>query len=391
LRLHAFTDEYGDTGIAVEKSGVTDFFIITAVLVKDADLAQQRVRAQQIRSRFFGDGEMKSSSLGANDERRISLLEQLSELDVRTYTLAVDKRELDRAGGLAYRKSFFKFLNRRLFEKVYRLFEAVDLVADEHGRESFMESFESYVDRELPLTLFGRGDFAFKNSKDEVMLQVADVFAGSLARVVDPGKLSLFADNILSLLAKRSVGTELWPPRPMPDPQQSLNQSPKTRRDEAVRRHCIRQAQLFVADKTGQSRLDEDVRIQLNVLEMLLFAVQFGDEQEYIPSHRILDALEDGLGQRIGERKLRSAVSSLRDAGVVIGTSQRGYKIPVSEADVGEFVAHANSIVPPMLMRLQRARSDLRAASLGDIDVLSSDVFDTLRLLVDALPGWPTA
>lgn len=390
MRIHAFTDEYGDASIVVEKSGVTDFFIITAVLVKDVDLNEQRFRADQIRHRFFGDGEMKSSSLGANDERRIALLEQFSDLNVHTYTLAVDKRELNRAGGLAFRQTFFKFLNRRLYEKVYTLFETVDLVADEHGRESFMKGFEAYVDRELPLTLFGRGEFAFCNSRDEVMLQVADMVSGSLARVVDPGKLSLFAEEILRLLSKRSVGMEVWPTRPTPDSQQSLTRSPEARRDEVVRQHCIRQAQLFIARKSGQSPPEEDVRIQLRVLEMLLFAVQFGNEREYVPSHMVLEALQEGLGLSISERRLRSAVSSLRDAGVVIGTSQRGYKIPVSEADVAEFVAHANSIVPPMLIRLRRARSDIRAASFGDVDVLSSDAFDTLRILVDALPGTPS-
>ena len=90
--VHAFVDEYGDTGIAVEKAGVTSFFIITAVLVSD-NVELQRTRAESIRRKFFQAGEMKSSAVAADDERRERILEAISDLDIRTYTLAVDKRE----------------------------------------------------------------------------------------------------------------------------------------------------------------------------------------------------------------------------------------------------------------------------------------------------------
>lgn len=33
--MRAFTDEYGDVSLAVENAGVTTFFIVTAVLVRD--------------------------------------------------------------------------------------------------------------------------------------------------------------------------------------------------------------------------------------------------------------------------------------------------------------------------------------------------------------------
>jgi hypothetical protein len=171
----------------------------------------------------------------------------------------------------------------------------------------------------------------------------------------------------------------------MPDPQEFLNSAPEAQRDELVRRHCLRQAQLFLERRSSKHGDDEDDSIELNVLELLLFAVQFGDEREYVASYRILERLREEAGLDVNERRLRSAISSLRDAGVVIGTSQKGYKIPVSEAEVAEFVAHANSIVPPMLSRVSRARSDLRAASLNRVDILASEAFATLRHMVDAL------
>ena len=127
--LHAFVDEYGNTSVIVETPGTSQFFILTAVLVQSSDVAAQRAAAEDLRRRFFQSGEMKSSAVAGNDARRIKILQDINTLGVRTYTLVVDKRELDRSSGLAWRGSFFKYLNKRLYERIYRLFENVALLA----------------------------------------------------------------------------------------------------------------------------------------------------------------------------------------------------------------------------------------------------------------------
>jgi biotin operon repressor len=110
---------------------------------------------------------------------------------------------------------------------------------------------------------------------------------------------------------------------------------------------------------------------------------------------RVLSALADldfasysvAVDKRVSltERNVRSVVSALRDAGVVVGTSPKGYKLPVCERDMDRFARHTNTIVPPMLARVQRAREDLKLASLGQIDILDSPAFDRLRRLVESL------
>jgi hypothetical protein len=382
--LHAFTDEYGDSSLATEKSGVTTFFIITAVLVDDEQVTQQRLTAHDIRSRYFGPGEMKSSSVGTDDARRRELLQELSALRMSTYTLAVDKRELDQEGGLAWRKSFFKFLNRRLFERIYKLLDNVKLVADEHGREKFMKGFVAYVDRTLPLTLFTRRQFGFAKSSEEVMLQVADVVSGSWARVLDPQKRSPMAPEFVALLERRSVGLEAWPPRLQPEITPARHAD--AAKDELIRRHCVRQAQLFLREHQRETS-DEDQKAQIEILTMLLFNVQFGDAARYVAAGKVIDRLHERLGLSLSQRRLRTVISGLRDAGVVIGTSRRGYKIPVCEADIKEYVNHANVIVPPMLARLRRARDDIKLASLGAIDILDASEFAELRRLVETGSG----
>ena len=205
--LTAFVDEFGDTSIAVEKPGVTSFFIITAVLVP-GDVEIYRKRAETIRARFFQTGEMKSSKIAARDDRRVTVLKELGDAGIRSYTLAVDKRELNRESGLAYRPSFFKRLNRMLYSTICRAHDNVIFVADEHGTDEFMAGFREYVNRELRPTLFSQRLCRFANSSEEVLIQVADVISGSWARVLEPAKRSTKSAEIAKHLATASIGLE---------------------------------------------------------------------------------------------------------------------------------------------------------------------------------------
>ena len=76
-------------------------------------------------------------------------------------------------------------------------------------------------------------------------------------------------------------------------------------------------------------------------------------------------------------------IACLRDRGVLIASSNRGYKIPASRDDIRDFALHAQNIVPAMLNRVKRARDDLKMVSMGDFDLLSDPSLADLKKLID--------
>jgi hypothetical protein len=382
--LYAFVDEYGQPSLAVENEGVTTFFIVTALLVEATELDRLRQGVELIRSTEFGLGEMKSSGVGPNIARRERILERLATLGLRSYTLAVDKRELTGAPGLRFRRSFLKYVNRKLYERLFRAFDQVLLIADEHGSAEFMEGFRRYAVRRLPLQLFGNSSFDFGDSRSEVLLQAADFVAGSWARVLDPKKAAGDSVGVLQLLQTVSVSIEVWPPATQVAVEKG---APAADHDRAVAEFCWRQAVLFVREHENEEETPFELAVQIELVNLLLFEVQFGRPAAYVGTRRLRSRLRQVLSGDISERAIRNAVSRLRDGGVVIATSPRGYKIPVSVADVASFVRHANSIVPPMLSRVAKARSDLLLASRGELDILQADEFDQLRAAINRHQG----
>ncbi|BCG46803.1 hypothetical protein GEOBRER4_n1618 [Citrifermentans bremense] len=51
--LSVFIDEYGDTSISTEKDGVSNFYILTAVLLPTSAVPSTRTAVECVRARFF--------------------------------------------------------------------------------------------------------------------------------------------------------------------------------------------------------------------------------------------------------------------------------------------------------------------------------------------------
>jgi hypothetical protein len=60
------------------------------------------------------------------------------------------------------------------------------IFADEQGSEEFQRSFVNYIRERHMTDLFWASDFTTCKSSENVLVQIADVIAGSLARKIDP-------------------------------------------------------------------------------------------------------------------------------------------------------------------------------------------------------------
>jgi len=75
-------------------------------------------------------------------------------------------------------------------------------------------------------------------------------------------------------------------------------------------------------------------------------------------------------------------IAQLRDAGVLIASSSRGYKLPASQSDLYDFVNHSNTIIEPMLSRVKRFRDQIYTATDGEVDILSQEEYALIRKVV---------
>jgi hypothetical protein len=324
---------------------------------------------------------MRSSKIASNDERRIQVLSDLRSIEGwKFYATAIDKREVSKTSGLVYKKPFVKFLHGNLFRRFFEAYPDVSVVVDGYGSPEFMESFVAYVKKRHIPALWSSGDVEFAESSGEVLIQVADVVAGSLARILDDRKRSPEAARIWALLRDLSLGIDCWPPSFATVDAGTDD----TSTDKFVRDQALRAATFFLE---GHRDGDEfDARCRVECVKYLLFQFTHMNASKYVSTESLMQVVGGATGKRVGKDFFRlQVIAKLRDAGVIVASSSKGYKIPASLRDLLDFVEHGRSIIEPMLGRLHVVQAKLKLASKGDVDILADARYGTLRKLLNVI------
>lgn len=384
-RTFAFVDESGNHDLDTSKSGSSDFFVVCSVIVAEKNLQQAYELAETVRARNFQTGEIKSSNLRTKDsERRKRILIELAELPIKLYVTVVDKTRVQRDGGLQFKQSFIKYVNGLLYKRLFNHCNHLQMTVDEHGRAEFQESLKNYVEARYVDDLFGEEAFQAKSSKDDVLIQVADFFAGSIAQIYE-GKASAEVESAYkAILRDITLGILEWPPK-----YQSLFLHPvdaPAYADHRVHQAAMKQADLFT-EMIGHHP-DEDQRLQLCILDYLRFRSEFVSN-DYVSTSEIANHLADRGFGGLSDQKIRSSgIAKLRDAEVIIASAPKGYKFPRSRADINDFLELAASQVVPLLDRVKKARDVYLLSSVGEYDILDGESFVSLRKLLSSLEAW---
>ena len=384
--VYAFTDEYGAFGWDLSNSSVSTHFIITAIIVKESDLDEFSEKAEALRKKHFQKGEIKSSKIGKDHSRRMRILADVQDMPFKIFSVCVDKKkciENMSAKGLQYKKSFYKFMNNIVHRELRRSFEKIIVVADEVGTNDYMESFCKYVanHQDFP-SLFGDVQFGFQSSKADARIQIADLISGTLAYVYDTHKRSDNVPDYLQVLNSKLTRVELYPKTF--DNYVLENSAIAEDYDEDIAKLCFAQATKFVLHNEGES--DPEIKAQVIVLQYLLFRFMNNDTRGYIYTKELKDQLANTELRGISDSAFRmKVIAKLRDKGVILASSQKGYKIPSKQSELYDFINHDAKIVIPMLSRLKKCRDLVKLATVNGLDLLDHPEYEQLRNYFDSI------
>jgi hypothetical protein len=351
------------------------------VVIDDTTLSETRAALEAVREEHFQRGPMKSKKLDQDHGRWLRVLASLSQVPFKFYGLVVDKREIDRSSGLQWKRSFYKNLCGRAYGKLMRAYPSLEVRADKYGDEEFKQSFAKYIDENHRPDLFNRGRFEFVDDKADVLVQLADILCGLLARCYDPEKRVARPVELLEVVKLKVLLIDEWPPRyNLSAGKSELLEKDAT--DSRISDYSLRRAEEFIVGH--EDSRDELVQCQVAVLERLVFERRLG-ECSHVPAGALIENLSDrGLRPKDGPWFRMSVVAKLRDSGVLVTSSSAGYKLPTSTKDVAEFLRHAESVCVPMLNRAAAACDAVKLVTKGEIDVLADPALGSLRRLVTA-------
>ncbi len=384
-RLYAFIDESGAFGGDTRNPSVSKYFIVTAIILKKEDLKNAKLCTEQICKQNFGTSEMKSSGIGSNSKRRLKILNELNAIPYKYFSLVVDKEKLTsyRFPGLKYKKSFYKFLNNIIYCELRKTFPLIDITADSTGSTGFSESFLKYMKTKIdPGNLFEDQNIYLHDSKTDILIQIADIVSGTLSYIYDERKQDSQKKNYEDLLESHKLKVEFYPKdyRDFNIYESAL----ATEYEPDIAEICFHSAKEFL--NLYESSSDDDVKIQIEVVEYLLFRFINNNQRNYISTKEIIDFLNNIGYEEISKYYFRTKIiGKLRDFGVIIASSSKGYKIPTCKQDLLDFVEHNNSIILPMVYRLKKCCDKIYIGTMKETDLLESPKYNKLKQICNIL------
>lgn len=383
----AFIDESGNESLLTENHGVSDNFVISAVIVEDAGLDLLSSSIESIRKIHFQSGEMKSSSIGNEHTRRLRILENLANTKLSYITLIVDKNEIQKNSGLQFKKSFRKFITGMVYNRLYRTFPNITVISDQHGGEFFMSSVKTYVEKYHKPSLFDKQDFLFRNSSDEILIQAADFIAGTWAKISDESIDSEIRKDFKEIIKTNAIFIDHWPPStnsifPPTEDKSHLN--------SVVRQYCYNQIHIYILKNQDKSDLDEEEKaeeaMRIETIRFLLHKNEFLADNEFLYSHEIIEHLQSNGFEKMTPRKLAAIViAPLRDNGVIISSGSKGYRVPTTVRDIVEFAKTTGEKVLPMLTRLGMAKKQLYLVSNKSLDIVEEAGYPLMNKLIEII------
>lgn len=362
---YVFVDEAGGTELDTT-SETLDFYVICGILVSQEHIDGVRLAASNIIRTHAGKGELKSSRIGSNTERRQRILYDIAGSNLSFYSLAVNKSAIYRDSGLRWRPSFYKFLHQMFYSRIKGAFMGIHVLADQYGSSEFMSGFQKYVSKHS--SLFDQ--FHFQASGDVPLLQIADVIAGTIRRVF----LNQDPIDLLKTLGYPSVPIEEWPPM-----STAMATGPAVDADQFDQ--LILQASLDAARNFVESQLQSDngdKKLQAEVVRYLLSRLD-QDPDEYVYRSEIVNHVRSNLGIVLSEQTLSQKVfAAARDEGVIISSTENGVKIPSNVRDVRAWIDRVSSQVVPYLHRIEAVRTAILMRSHNKYDIVDSGLYPAL-------------
>jgi hypothetical protein len=255
------------------------------------------------------------------------------------------------------------------------------MAADEHGNKEFMESFIKYVERNHQPTLFEIYGFSFINSKSEQLIQLADFICGTIAKGYQENQRTEKYNAFMKLLKPKIVGLKLWP-ETYKNYLLNTGSYEGLEYDEMILQQGIRLADLYM--ERYEASEDPEVQERILFLKFLKSMLYCQRPDQYVSTKEIIRNLSTVRRQKYSNHYFRTRiVAKLRDEGVIIASSPLGYKLPISQKELYDFVNQSFTVIMPMLSRLKKCREQIKAATKNELDILDKPEYEYLKKYFD--------
>ncbi|MFH1280446.1 MAG: DUF3800 domain-containing protein [Candidatus Beckwithbacteria bacterium] len=178
-----FIDESGDAGFKVQK-GSTAFFVITLIVFKEEIHAEETALAiKKLRIKLKKSDKFEFKFNKCNKRIRTQFLEEVKKNDFKIRAIVINKNLIYKTFLRINKEKFYNFVLRQVLEHNNETIKNAKVRLDGLGEKAFKKELSTYLRQYLnSKTKKIMKNLRFRDSKKDVLIQLADMIAGSLRR-----------------------------------------------------------------------------------------------------------------------------------------------------------------------------------------------------------------
>ena len=354
---YAFVCESGNYGFGFDGEMDTNYFVVTAVLIADNNIENVRKKLDGI--------QIDQTSIESSPKDREEIINQLLALDFQIYCIVIDKKKLHHDGGHGSLKYSFEFMNEMLYQDLFNIHLDIQVYAKDEDTP-YIRSFDNYINERHQPDLFNRSVFLYENRAENQFIQLTDFISDLIFETYE------YDLSILNKLSSKIIRLEKYPVLDL-----SLNLDNQL--DDLIATESILAAQNYIKyHKKSKIQVNVD---RMNFLKYLLTQLSI-KPNKYIYGQEIIENMRAFSREAISRDYLMSdIIGPLRDAGVLIASTSRGYKIPTSTTDLTDYVEFGSSMALPILRRIEKGRERVLEITNHEFDIIEGEKFEELRNL----------
>lgn len=181
-----FIDESGDPGFKTSRGSSPHFVIAMVVFDDDLEAEEVALKIKRLRQSLKKSDKFEFKFNKCNKELRLAFLEEIRSCKYRIRAIIFDKEIIYSNYLRDNKENFYNFSLRQVLEHNHDTIKDAKIRIDGLGEKFFRQQLTLYLRQYLnSKTKKVMKNLRFKDSKKDVLIQMADMIAGSIRRYYD--------------------------------------------------------------------------------------------------------------------------------------------------------------------------------------------------------------
>lgn len=376
-KVYIYGDEFGTSTLGNNDVKNITHFVYAVVIIKESQLKLARKVRDDISKKFFKGNILKSNSKILKKEgARLEVLDYLiNNLNFLVHILVIDKTKLDKEkGGLRFKEVFYKYFQKIFVSQINNHFSDFEIHMDGLINEKYQIGLKNYIAQNYKDNFFEK--YFISDDKDEPLIQLADIIAGSYGRVFNASFISDESEQIYVKLKPITGNTSFFPYK---NDSKTFSLDKEKNKVDTEIYNIVRNDAIEISE-------NENDLIVKHILECLLWYQKI-TPFNYTQTYEVINSVKHNTGKILTIDSLRSVVKKMRFKGIIIvsSSSKSGYKLAVNKSDVHIYFKHYLNYINPMLKKVDIANNVFMNKTVGDFIPLQE--MEDLKKLVETLGG----